>query len=404
MLPRDRSRTAFATAVAASAAGLVLAVVVVSNRSSPNALYQRSMPVSSRMAASSRVAAAQAKVKRDMAALHRTEVQASGRKTQKLGSFGEVAKWGPRANDQYDFERKPSEGGLPLATPEYEFSRTPEVKSREGDPPFHYGANPRYCPGGNCEPLDEAAPADHFANERWPTDMYRAVPWMGFDPDAMPARNRAINQREGEFADELRPDTYHPPVHWGVGGLEGSGTMADEDRGAANLEKASVAHDKWPWDIYRSLPYPGFDRTQMDQDAHADRYPHMDPLEQARETAESKQALVDAGVDVDRSPTDTNERTYNAVDGLNDNLVPVEDAPKWRKGGIAAQEEPSSFLLSEHPDMSGPQPTQDAELGYELEPKKATKDQQAYWGFWDSIGCGTNGCFGARNGPDGEGA
>ena len=299
--------------------------------------------------------------------------QAGGQTTQKLGHFGPITKWGPRGNDQLEFSQQPRKGGLPLEHPEHEFTRTPRTQSREGDPYFQYGPNNRYCPGGNCEGLDEAG----VVTERLPTDGYRAIPWMSFDPDASPARNRAINERTGEFADELRPDTYHPPVHWGVGGLEGSGTMAAEDRGVVNMEKAKVSHDKWPWDIYRSLPYPGFDRTEFDRDAHEDRYPHMDPLEQARETAESKQALTDAGVDVDRSPTDTHERTYNQVDGLNDQLVPVEDAPKWRKGGVAAQEKPASFLLDEHPDMSGPQPTQDDELGYELAPKKATKDQQA---------------------------
>lgn len=330
---------------AAACAGLALAVVVVwTDSSAPHTLYQRSPYDTTGLTVSQRVSMAQAKVARDLAALRQTEAEASGKTTQKLGTFGEITKWGPRGNDQKDFERQKREGGLPLESPEHEFSH------------------------------------------------------------ASPARNRAINERSGEFADELRSDTYHPPVHWGVGGLEGSGTMAAEDRGAANLESANVAHDQWPTDIYRGLPYPGFDRTQFNRDTHEDRYPHMDPLEQARETAESKQALTDAGVDVDRSPTDTAERTYNQVDGLNDQLVPVEDAPDWRKGGIAAQEEPSSFLLDEHPDLSGPQPTQDNEIGYELAPKPATKDQQAYWGFWDSIGCGSNGCFGARNGPEGEGA
>ena len=371
-------RAALAVAGAAAGSGLLLALVVIGTGApAPSALYQRSAYDRTGLSAGQRVSIAQAKVARDLAALRQTEAEASGQATQKLGTFGGITKWGPRGNDQKDFERPPSDGGLPLESPEYEYSRTPRTLSREGDPYFQYGPNARYCPGGNCEPLDEAADEDEFANERWPADIYRALPWMGFDPDASPARNRAINERTGEFADELRPDTYHPPVHWGVGGLEGSGTMAAEDRGVVNMEKAGVAHDTWPTDIYRGLPYPGFDRTQFNRDTHEDRYPHMDPLEQARETAESKQALTDAGVDVDRSPTDTTERTYNQVDGLNDQLVPVEDAPDWRKGGIAAQEEPASFLLDEHPDLSGPQPTQDYELGYELAPKKATKDQQA---------------------------
>jgi hypothetical protein len=60
-----------------------------------------------------------------------------GGNTQKLGSFGEVAKWGPRAKaGQSEFEHPPRKGGLPLETPEYEFSRTPRTLSREGDPYF----------------------------------------------------------------------------------------------------------------------------------------------------------------------------------------------------------------------------------------------------------------------------
>jgi len=364
----------------------VLAAAVISSGSTPGALYQlapqysrttRFAPRASKVSARESVAAAQARVARDIASLRRTEAAAgvgSGvRKTQQLDNFGGITKWGPTGQDQLDFERRPSVGGLTLEDPEHEFTKTPRVKPREGDPYFQYGHNSRHCPGGNCEGMEEGG----VVADRWPTDVYRAVPWMSLDPDASPARQRAINERTGEFANELRSDTYHPPVHWGVGGLEGSGTMAAEDRGEVNMDKAAVAHDKWPWDIYRGIPYPGFDRTQFDRDTHSDRYPHMDPLEQARETQESKQALVDAGVDVDRSPTDTLERTYNQVDGLNDQLVPVEDAPKWRKSGVASQEEPTTFLLDEHPDMSGPQPTQDYELGYELAPKKATKDQQA---------------------------
>jgi hypothetical protein len=303
----------------------------------------------------------------------RWALQVGGRQTQKLSHFGPFAKYGPRAGEaERDFEFPEGRDG---GEEGYEFSRTPRVASRAGDPEFRYGPNARYCPGGNCEHLDESDP--NFASERWPVDVYRGLPYMSLDPDASPARNRAINEREGEFADELHPDAYHPPVHWGVGGLEGSGTMAAADRGAVNLDAAGVAHDRLPWDMYRSLPWPGFDRTQYDRDAHEDRYPLMDPLEQAQETQDSKQALVDAGVDVDRSPTDTHDRTYNQVDGLNDKLVPVESAPKWRKGGTAAQEEPPEFLLREHPDMSGPQPVQDRELGYEIQPEKPYPEEQA---------------------------
>ena len=45
--------------------------------------------------------------------------------------------------------------------------------------------------------------------------------------------------------------------------------------------------------MYRSLPWPGFDRTQYDRDAHEDRYPLMDPLEQAQETLSKAQNLLE---------------------------------------------------------------------------------------------------------------
>ena len=57
------------------AAGLVLAAVIVSNSASPTALYQRSAPMSYRLSAAQRVATAQAKVARDLAALRRTEAE-----------------------------------------------------------------------------------------------------------------------------------------------------------------------------------------------------------------------------------------------------------------------------------------------------------------------------------------
>ena len=59
------------------AAGLVLAAVVVTNSTSPTALYQRSAPMSYRLSATQRVATAQAKVARDLAALRRTEAEVS---------------------------------------------------------------------------------------------------------------------------------------------------------------------------------------------------------------------------------------------------------------------------------------------------------------------------------------
>lgn len=223
----------------------------------------------------------------------------------------------------------------------------------------------------------------NVVTDRWPTDIYSSVPWMGFDPvgeplagpvicscvvlqDASPERNRAINEREGEFAKELRPDTYHPPVEWGVGGLEGKGTVYKEDRGYENMKKAGITYDEWPTDIYRGFPYPGWDRTQFDHESRQPRMPHRDPLKVAEETQQSNAPLQNAGVKVNRLPTDTSDRVYNQVDGMLDQLVPVEDTPRWREKGIASQEKPSHFLLNDDTDLTAPQPKPDHDLGFEV--------------------------------------
>jgi hypothetical protein len=56
-------------------AGLVLAVVMVSSDRAPVSLYQASPSLSGKPSPSQQVAAAQAKVARDLAALRRTEAQ-----------------------------------------------------------------------------------------------------------------------------------------------------------------------------------------------------------------------------------------------------------------------------------------------------------------------------------------
>jgi hypothetical protein len=115
--------------------------------------------------------------------------------------------------------------------------RTPRRQHRE---PF--GPNERFCPGGNCEGMENAG----VAADRWPFDIYSGVPNFGWDPAASPQRARDINQQEGDFAREPS-GTYHPPVEWGTGSNLG-GDAAPEDRGAAAMRAAGV-HDGWP-DLY----------------------------------------------------------------------------------------------------------------------------------------------------------
>lgn len=283
-----------------------------------------------------------------------------------------------------------------LESPEAAYTKTPRLKRHN-----RFGPNNRYCAGGNCENLDKAG----VVSDRWPTDIYSGIPWFSTDPDADPRRTRDLNARLGEYGRELRGDTYHAPVHWGVGaapeenpdGYEGLGTVAKEDRGVAALEKGGVNHDNWPMDLYSGFPWPSWDKTQYDQNKHRDLLPLADPLEAIGSTLDSSAPLRDAGVTVDRLPTDEKSRAYSSVDGLTDKLVPAVPVPRFSKGGAAPQDLPSSFLLREHPDLAGPQPALDEQLGVEVE-SPAAKPRNV----WDSLGCGPQGCFGGREGEEFE--
>lgn len=284
-----------------------------------------------------------------------------------------------------------------LESPDQMYTRTPRVKRHN-----RFGPNNRYCAGGNCDNLDAAG----IVTDRWPADVYSGVPWLSTDPDADPHRTRDLNQRTGEYSNELRKDTYHPPVQWGVGaapgeypdGFDGEGTVAPGDRGLTALEKDGVNHDSWAADLYRGFPLPLWDQTQFDQEKHRDLLPSADPVKTISSTRDSAAPLRDAGVTVDRLPTDDRSREYNNVDGLLDKLVPIATVPKYSKGGAAPQDMPASFLLREHPDLAAPQPAEDDQLGVEVEAPVERRPRN----YWDSLGCGPQGCLGGREGEEFE--
>jgi len=332
---------------------------------------------------------AQAKVQRDMA---------EAAKFQQSSLFSSPLDWlhnGPQAKVK-EFPPPSAVDAITLETPDEQYTKTPRLKRHN-----RFGPNNRYCAGGNCDNFDQAG----LVSDRWPTDVYSGIPWFSTDPDASPERVRNLNQREGEFARELHPDTYHAPVQWGVGaapeanpdGYEGQGTIAPADRGVSVLEKEGVNHDNWPFDVYSGFPWPSWDKTQFDQKKHQDLLPSADPVETIDATRQSSAALRAAGVTVDHLPFDESKREYNNVDGMMDKLVAAPKVPRWSKGGAAPQDLPSSFLLQEHPDLAAPQPAEDAELGVEVEP--VTRKQR---NVWDSLGCGPQGCFGGREGEEFE--
>mmetsp|Transcript_6706 Transcript_6706/g.15759 ORF Transcript_6706/g.15759 Transcript_6706/m.15759 type:complete len:343 (+) Transcript_6706:133-1161(+) len=310
----------------ALALGLVLAAVTLRGRSDG----ARSELLSRMEIAQRGLMAAQGRVQRDLAKLE-------GRPADSARRYSAL-------------------GGLQMENPETEWTRTPRVAHKA-----RFAPNKRYCQGGNCESFDSAG----VVSDRWPIDMYSAIPTPIWDPAADPQRARQINQRSGPFEGSMRADTYHPPVEWGIGGLENQGNMAAEDRGEVALNRQGVATDKLPVDVYSAFPNPGWDRTEFDMATHRAKTMKSDPLDVVEEARQSNDALESAGVSVNGAPTDVGEHSYNQVDGFLDTLVKTEATPKFRQGGVAAQERPTHFLLRDEPNLMDRQAVEDRDLGYE---------------------------------------
>ena len=198
-------------------------------------------------------------------------------------------------------------GGPELEHPENEFLRTPRVRHVP-----RFAPNKRHCPGGNCEHLD----AEGVATDRWPTDIYSGMPNPAWDPEADPKRLRDQNMRVGEFANAAGRDTsktYHAPVQWGLDDMRGNGNISPVDKGVENLDKAGVVHDHWPFDVYKSVPNPAWDKTEFDQEKHEYKMPHADPYSKILSEFSQNEKLAQAGVNINGLPTDVHYRTYNTV-------------------------------------------------------------------------------------------
>lgn len=106
---------------------MVVAMSGLNRTAAPASLLQTE--AQARYAAMQRVASAQAKVARDIAALRRTEAQTGIRPhSQQLKDFDynmyDLTKYGPKAPADLREHRK---GGLPLEDPENEFIHTPRI-------------------------------------------------------------------------------------------------------------------------------------------------------------------------------------------------------------------------------------------------------------------------------------
>jgi len=353
LLGARNRRAVVAAAFGVAMCGFVAVAFHASSRSSPVSLIEVGFQPTTAEAAKADLVRAKQRVQRDIALLKTAE---DGNSRQSLSVF---PKYGPTIEGHKGLE--PSMGGPELEHPENEFLRTPRVRHVP-----RFAPNKRHCPGGNCEHLD----AEGVATDRWPTDIYSGMPNPAWDPEADPKRLRDQNMRVGEFANAAGRDTsktYHAPVQWGLDDMRGNGNISPVDKGVENLDKAGVVHDDWPFDLYKSVPNPAWDKTEFDHEKHDYKMPHADPYSKILSEFGQNEKLAQAGVNINGLPTDVHYRTYNTVDGIYDRLVPVDDAPKWRKGGVARQEQPSHFLLRNDAEtgIDAPQPTQDYLMGIE---------------------------------------
>lgn len=161
-----------------------------------------------------------------------------------------------------------------------------------------------------------------------------------------------MNQRKGRFAMYNRAGdegVTTPSVSWGANSKM---TSPDRSSGAKKLEANGVKVDHWPINPYKTVPLPGWDRTNWDHEKNEPYAPHH-PMEF---NAASYKKLEDAGVYVQAEPS---------LDGNTDTTIRYEPVPQYRKSGVARQEKPLYFLLRSHVNMAAPQPVENKKAGYE---------------------------------------
>ena len=248
-----------------------------------------------------------------------------------------------------------------------------------------YGPNDKHCQSGNCGTLEgKGVKVDGWGfgqSDKALRGISRILPLPHLDPSAGLDSVRAMNARRGRFAYYNHAGdagVTTPSVSWG-----GNSRFFGKDgsRGARKLEAAGVKINKWPVNLYQTLPLPGFDKSNWDHTTDTAWTPE-NPM---RFNRHSNAALERAGVYVQDAPS---------VDGNADAKVPFQPVPKYRRSGISRQEEPTWFMLLPHANMAAPQPVVDRHRGLEFSNEHSLKHgEPGFTGMQGSLGCEPQGCF-----------
>ena len=216
----------------------------------------------------------------------------------------------------------------------------PEITGRKDT----FGPLERHCSTGNCKPLEEAG----VNVDAWRGLMFdriqRTVPLPQFDPSEDPVTKRAMAQRMGRFA-RYNAGRKDEVVRWG--GAAENDPLSDPT--AQRLEKHGVNTRAgfWGKGFRRALPLPVFDDTQYDYVAGRGKSPYVSAADRMQLDRDSDSKLEDAGVQVNRLPGAFASKGFASVDGVPDRMLATESLPAFRKDGVARQEEPLSFVLSD---------------------------------------------------------
>jgi hypothetical protein len=251
-----------------------------------------------------------------------------------------------------------------------------------------FGSLVKHCKSGNCEPLEKTGvKVDGWGfgqSDKSLRGFYRMFPVPQLDPSAKTSVVRQMNQRRGRFAHYNKAGqdgVYTPGATWGA---NSKFWAHDRSPGAKKLEEQGVVIDKWPTNIYKSMPLPGWDKSNWD---HKKNLPFT-PSNPVKFNRDSNKKLEDAGVLVSGAPT---------VDGQADTKIQYQPVPEYRRSGIARQEKPLYFLLRPNVNMAAPQPVVDMHRGLEYEDEYSQEGRKhgeyGFAGVQDSLGCGPQGCF-----------
>ena len=256
--------------------------------------------------------------------------------------------WDWEDEDEAPAEEEPAEEEEEHEYPPRHLVATGEPAAYDG----RWGSQFYKNAGGNEEAMRKAG----VRYDDYPIDVYRSIPYFPYDPAATKQAEQNQKIRAGKKMDE--PHTQAMGANKGGETMAaGWGTWNEGGEAEDNTRKAGLKLDRDPLHFRSGFPLPAWDKSEYDQKRHIAKKPAKDAWEAVHNHRKSQVALESKGISVNGFPIDKPEhREYNQIDGMMDTLVPTEDTPKYRDGGVASQEEPLHFLLGE--DVNGKAETQ----------------------------------------------